>query len=116
MLAYHYCGRDPRTRNAQRFVFSIAGMLSMTVPGYEQRLRNNETFVEALGTADPETMLTQGVLAALGEERLDQPRYVIVDALDEAALPSVDGAASQISIPRLLANAIDKFPPWLKLV
>jgi hypothetical protein len=116
MLAYHYCGRDPRTRNAQRFVLSIAGMLSMTVPGYEQRLRTNETFVDALGTADPETMLTQGVLAALGEERLDQPHYIIVDALDEAALPSVDRAASQISIPRLLANATDKFPPWLKLV
>ena len=37
--------------------------------------------------------------------------FIIVDGLDEAA-----GAAEQITIPRLLSQALPEFPSWLKLV
>jgi hypothetical protein len=40
-------------------------------------------------------------------------RYICVDALDEAADA---GGAWAASIPRLLADAVGSFPPWLKLM
>jgi hypothetical protein len=115
VLAYHFCNAlKPDTVNARLFVRFIAAMLCGTVSGYADRLRCSEELVGALKSNDPATMLSQGVLAALNTISVKETRYILVDALDEAvAGPALAG---QVTIPQLLAQASEEFPPWLKLI
>jgi len=116
VLAYHFCNSlKPDTVNPRMFVRFIAAMLSGTVSAYAERLRHSEDLVQALKSNEPTTMLSQGVLAALHQIPMQETHYILVDALDEA-IGAVSGDGSQMSIPRLLAQAIDEFPPWLKLI
>ena len=116
VLAYHFCNAlKPDTVNPRLFVRFIAAMLCGTVSAYAERLRRSEELVTALKSNDPTTMFSQGVLAALNTiPGYDRQYYILVDALDEAVGGPED--AGQISIPRLLAQASDEFPPWLRVV
>jgi hypothetical protein len=116
ILAYHFCNAlKPDTVSARMFVRYIAATLCGTVSAYAQRLRHSEELLTALQSSDPTTMLSQGVLAALRHVPMDGSHYLLVDALDEAAL-AADGAALEMSIPQLLSQQLGDFPPWLKLV
>lgn len=115
ILAYHFCNAlKPDTVNARTFVRYLAAMLCGTVSAYARRLRQSEELLNALQSNDPTTMLSQGVLAALGDVPMDGAHYIIVDALDEAA--GVADGTAEMSIPQLLSQALGDFPPWLKLV
>jgi hypothetical protein len=115
VVAYHFCNAlKPETVNARMFVRFIAAMLCGTLSAYAQLLRRSEELVAALKSNDPTTMLSQGVLAALHTIPMEGVRYILVDALDEAI--SASEGDGQITIPRLLAQASDEFPPWLKFV
>jgi hypothetical protein len=117
ILAYHFCNSlKPDTVDARMFVRYVAAMLCGTVSAYAQRLRHSENLVSALKSNDPTTMLSQGVLAALRVISMDRACYIMVDALDEAVTPTLGGGDGKMTIPRLLAQAIGDFPPWLKLV
>ena len=113
ILAYHFCNaRREDTTDPRRFVRSLAAMLCSTLPAYRALLRGSETLVRALKSeAQPASMLWDGILQPLRSlPPPSSPRYIVVDALDEA----MDGAA--MTIPRLLAEAVDEFPSWLKLM
>jgi hypothetical protein len=115
VLAYHFCNAlKPDTVSTRLFVRYIAAMLCGTVSAYAERLRRSEELVGALKSNDPTTMLSQGVLAALHTIPMDGTRYILVDALDEAF--GGPETAGQITIPQLLAQASEEFPPWLKLI
>jgi len=115
VLAYHFCNTlKPDTINARLFVRYIAAMLCGTLSAYAERLRRSEELVGALKSNDPATMLSQGVLAALNTFVVEDTRYILVDALDEAVGGPV--TAGQVTIPQLLAQASEEFPPWLRLI
>jgi hypothetical protein len=111
ILAYHFCTPTPMTLEPAAFVRSLAGMLANSVDGYADLLWNGR-LAAWLTASDPQTMLSQGVLAPLHGLSMEGRHYVVVDGLDEAM-----GVGSfQPSLPQLLANAVEEFPPWLKLV
>lgn len=108
ILAYHFCTatqNDPAT-----FVRSIAGMLAQSIDAYGDLLWNGR-LSEWLKATDPHTMLAQGVLAQLHGIAMDGHFCIVVDGLDEAF-----GTTTSPSLPQLLANAVEDFPDWLKLL
>jgi TIR domain/AAA ATPase domain len=115
VLAYHFCNSQrEETLDPRRFIRSLAAMICGTVPDYRVRLRGSEDLIRALKSdGHPPTMLWQGILEPLGRIDPGGTRYIVIDALDEAADARSDGS---VSIPRLLAGALQSFPPWLKLV
>jgi hypothetical protein len=114
ILAYHFCSsKDKDTTKSRRFVRSLAAMLCGTVPEYRERLRSSEDLVHALtNDNEAERMLWQGVLQPLRGLGMGGARCIVVDALDEA----VNEPNREISVPQLLSQALDQFPPWLKLI
>ena len=112
ILAYHFCSPVPVTLDPSAFVRSLAGMLANSIDAYAEQLWNGR--LAERFNADPRTMLSQGVLALLHGVRMEESGYIIVDALDEAL--AQDGPAADVTLPDLLAGAVDEFPPWLKLV
>jgi hypothetical protein len=112
ILAYHFCNaRREDTTDARRFVRSLAAMLCGTLPAYRTLLRGSEDLVRSLN-AQPASMLWEGVLQPLRSlPAPPSPRYIVIDALDEAM-----DTVGTTSIPQLLAGALDEFPPWLKLM
>lgn len=112
ILAYHFCSPVPVTLDPSAFVRSLAGMLANSIDAYAEQLWNGR--LAERFNADPQTMLSQGVLALLHGVRMEQPGYIVVDALDEALAPDEAGAGT--TLPDLLAGAIGEFPDWLKLV
>ena len=112
ILAYHFCNaRREDTTDPRRFVRSLAAMLCGTLPAYRALLRGSEDLVRSLN-AQPASMLWEGVLQPLRNVPAPpSPRYIVVDALDEA----MDSGATT-TIPQLLAGALDEFPSWLKLM
>jgi TIR domain len=114
ILAYHFCNEQNKdTVKPERFVRSIAAILSGTLPAYRERLKTSNLITTLKRENDPMTMLWQGVLEPLRDISVDGPGYIIVDALDEAV-----GGKADTSIPALLANpqTFSRFPSWLKLV
>ena len=111
ILAYHFCTPTPMTLDPAAFVRSLAGMLANSVDGYADLLWNGR-LANWLTASDPQTMLSQGVLAPLHGLPMEGRHYVVVDGLDEA----MGVGTFQPSLPQLLANALEEFPPWLKLV
>lgn len=109
LLAYHFC--TPSQLGAGGFVRSLAGMLAASVEPYAALL-NSARLEQFLGSADPSRMLVDGVLEPLRAMPMDDHHFIVVDALDEA-VGSMDG---QVSIPVLLSQCVDDFPPWLKLM
>ena len=100
-----------------RFIRSIAAMIASKLEEYVAML-GEPNIQEALSVGHcrsrPESALEEGVLAPL--QRLmapdGGPRYLLVDALDEALLV----APGAPSIVNLLASRLDRFPPWMKVV
>jgi TIR domain len=113
IVAYHFCNsRREDTINPRRFVRSLAAMLCGTVPAYRTLLRGSEDVIRSLKSeGQPAAMLWDGILSPLRRVPSKSARYIVVDALDEAA-----GTSATTSIPQLLAEAMDEFPSWLKLI
>lgn len=112
IFAYHFCNsQNQDTVKPERFVRSIAAMLSGTLPEYRDRLKTTNVISALKRDNAPQTMLWQGVLEPLHTLDSAKVGYIVVDGLDEAA-----GAGSQVTIPRLLSHALADFPRWLKLV
>ena len=111
VLAYHFCSpKSPRTLDPRSFVRSIAVMICGTVPGYAQQVRRSSELVAALQCDDPAAMLWEGLLKPLGRLDHSTPRYIAVDALDEPA------SGERPTIAQLLAEQLENFPPWLRLM
>ncbi len=111
MLAYYFCGAVPVPLALPVFVGTIAHMLAKSVDGYAEQLWNGK-LADWLTGMDPTTMLAQGVLEPLNGLRVEENCYVVVDGLDEA----VGADAQVLSLPALLSDALERFPPWLKLL
>jgi hypothetical protein len=109
LLAYHFC--TPTQLGAGGFVRSLAGMLAASVEGYAELL-NSGRLGQFLSSADPSRMLAEGVLEPLRTVTMDGRYFIAIDALDEA----VTSTGGQVSIPVLLSEYVDGFPPWLKLM
>jgi hypothetical protein len=109
VLAYHFCTPVQVTVDPASFVRSIAGMLAASIDAYAEELWNGK-LASWLTAADPDTMLRQGVLAPLRNVSVDPSCCIVVDALDEAV-----GLGDRVSVPALLAGALEEFPRWLKL-
>ncbi|HEX6184544.1 MAG TPA: TIR domain-containing protein [Pyrinomonadaceae bacterium] len=116
VLAYHCCQADTKgTLDPARFVRSLAGMLAARLEGYAAMLEHRP-LREALEVADAKKAadaFEEAILNPLKE--LPAPeggtRYLLIDALDEAATRT-EGP----TIIDLLATRLDLFPSWLKLV
>jgi TIR domain/AAA ATPase domain len=113
IVAYHFCNsRRADTINPRRFVRSLSAMLCGTVPAYRTLLRGSEDIIRSLKSeGQPATMLWDGILSPLRRLSSKSARYAVIDALDEAVSTS-----AATSIPQLMAEAIDEFPSWLKLI
>ena len=118
LLAAHFCRADRKDSiNPRRFVESLVAVAAIRIPALQERiaalvsqheeglLANGQVveafeklFLEPLARVDP---------AALGK----LPRYLLVDALDEA-----DDSSTELSIGDLLARSLELFPDWLRLV
>jgi hypothetical protein len=111
LLAYHFCTPAVLTLDSTSFVRSLASMLAASVDAYGEKLFNGE-LARWLSAADPDTMLRQGILEPLRDIAMDDAKYIVVDALDEA----VGAADGTVSLPQLLSDARAEFPPWLRLL
>lgn len=116
ILAYHCCQADtPATLEPDRFVRSLAAMLSTRLEGYAQMLNHHDLrkILSATSTADdPASAFEAGILNPL--HKLPKPndiRYILIDALDEALAYS-KGA----TIVDLLATRLKRLPDWLKII
>jgi hypothetical protein len=115
LLAAHFCRADRSdTRDPVRFVENLIAMASMRSPECARVLQAAKEVREG-ERADPkewmETLflgpLTAADPAALGP----LPRYILIDALDEAGQTPGAGA-----ITDLIAASLPLFPPWLRVV
>ncbi len=119
VLAFHCCQADTReTLSPGRFVRSVAAMIASRHPAYEALIEQapyRDVLTEQASTADPASAFEEGVLAALHQVGPPQPgRWaLVVDALDEASELAAD---APVGIVQLLAERIDRLPPWLTLV
>ena len=117
VLAYHCCQADTiQTLEPARFVRSLAAMIASKLEGYAGQLEN-PSIQEALGEArakdDPIGALDEGILGPLHKlpGPIKGPRYILVDALDEAL-----AGDRSITIVELLAARLDRLPGWLRIV
>lgn len=112
IVAYHFCSQlqVQSTIDPVAFVRSIAAMLATAIDAYADQLATGQ-LAEWLEASDADTMLCQGVLAPLRNVSMPGTYYIAVDALDEA-----DVVNDSVSVPQLLADALEDFPPWLKLL
>ncbi|HEX4146846.1 MAG TPA: TIR domain-containing protein [Pirellulales bacterium] len=120
VLAYHCCQWDEdQSRMPGRFVQTIAGMIASKIDAYAHLLEHDPNLKDTLGEAncasDPQGAWQHGVLEQL--EKLSAPdgapRYLLIDALDEALLLP---AGATLSIVDLLATRLDHLPGWLRVV
>ncbi|HEX3654481.1 MAG TPA: TIR domain-containing protein [Pirellulales bacterium] len=120
VLAYHCCQwDDDQSRMPGRFVQTIAGMIASKIDAYAHLLEHDpnlkDTLSEANCASDPQGAWQHGVLEQL--EKLPAPdgapRYLLIDALDEALLLP---AGATLSIVDLLATRLDHLPGWLRVV
>jgi hypothetical protein len=130
VVAFHCCQSNvPETLRPGRFVRSVAAMIASRHPKYEEML-DRPLYRELLAPGncdnDPESAFEQGILEALsiagspGEGR----RMLVVDALDEApyqpdatpGAPQPAHSRAAVSIVKLLADRLDRFPKWLALL
>lgn len=117
VLAYHCCHADtPATLDPARFVRSLAAMLAARLEGYAGMLEHpplRAALGEAAVAEDPASAFEVGILGPLN--RLPAPaegvRYLLIDALDEAA-----ARAAAPTIIDLLVTRLRRFPAWLKVV
>jgi serine/threonine protein kinase/WD40 repeat protein len=117
ILAWHLCRHDwPESRNAAKFVRSLAGMLAQRVDDYRSKLADLH-LREALRIENREQNPADAFEAAISTPiaacapPADGIWFVIVDAVDEADL------SGSPSIPDLVAQwDRRRLPPWLRLI
>ena len=118
VLAFHCCQWDTaQTLEPWRFVRSIAAMIAGKLEDYAALLADpnlREILSEASCRSDPASAFERGVLTPLQRLHAPEggPRYLLVDALDEALLVP----AGQDNLVSLLASRLDRLPPWLRLI
>lgn len=117
LLAAHFCRADRADSiDPRRFIESLAAMTAMRIPDFELRIKGlagkHDELLRKAPVKDAFEQLFLEPLASLNVEALgDLPRYILVDGLDEALAGS-----HTASIPALLAQTVDMFPDWLRLV
>jgi len=117
VAAQHCCrsGFAP-TLDPARFVESIAAWLQDRVPGLAEEFERPEIAEHLAGdrlSADPVSAFQLGLLEALArvEPPADgEPRFLAIDALDEA-----ESSRGRASTPQLLSACIRQFPDWLRI-
>ena len=118
VFAYHFCTADrPEQVSAGNFVRSIAAIIGGQDERYGRRLIEDPAVHAALmeerSRTDPVSAFIHGVLLPLRDFPPSSPRYIVVDALDEALAPS---GGIDLSIPAVLRRILPDFPSWLRLV
>jgi WD40 repeat protein len=116
ILAYHCCQADtPATLEPDRFVRSLAAMLSTRLEGYAEMLHHHDLqkiLSETSTAEDPASAFEAGILNPLHKlPKPDDIRYILIDALDES-LALAKGAA----IVDLFATRLKRLPNWLKII
>ena len=117
VIAYYFCQSNEReTLSPARFVQSVAAMIASRLPAYAEQFEVpavREALDEQRCERDPGGSFLAGILQPL--QKLPDPgegvRYLLVDALDEALLHGGD-----TNILDVLAERIERFPSWLRLV
>ena len=117
VLAYHCCRADtPRDAPPGRFIRGLAGMIASQLDAYAPQLDDPQVEA-ALGEArcetDPASAFEEGILNPLHvlPTPAGGPRYILIDALDEA-LTVREG----LSIVLLSPSRLDRLPGWLRVV
>ena len=125
VVAYHFCQVDNDvTCKVGEMVHSIAAQLSQSpcLTAYHQLLSMDHNLRAKLSmpvcTADPDTALTQAILAPLSSLRKSgkisaDSCIILIDALCDSQLHCPDYGDTIITF---LAKHLPSFPPWLKLV
>lgn len=121
VAAHHlFQSETPATRDAGRFVRSIAAQLGASVPGYAAALRLPETarlLTPAICDTDPASALEGAVVAPLAHlAPPDGLRWIVLDALDEASGAELSGRMRGTSVPALLAPRLERLPHWLRIL
>ncbi len=124
VLAYHCCqSRVPETLNPGRCVRSLAAMIASRCPDYATALDRPELrqiLSESACDKDPLSAFDRGVLNPLAHLPAppDGLRLLVIDALDEAILPRQNAGSgpAPLTIVDLLRGAVEKLPPWLRLL
>ncbi len=121
VIAHHvFQSETPATRDAGRFVRSLAAQLSASVPGYAAALRAPDTarlLTPGFSDSDPASALEGAIVAPLID--LAPPegiRWIVLDALDEALGGDVSGRPRGPLVPALLAPRIQRLPSWIRLL
>jgi len=115
ILAYHFCRSDQAsTVQPAEFVRSVAAIAGGRIEGYRAQLDRDDLRVRLIGdacVADPLRTFFSCVVSPLSELPAVAPRYIVVDALDEAF-----SMRTGATIPGLIAQALGDFPLWLKII
>jgi WD40 repeat protein len=120
VLAYHCCQADAvETLRPGTFVRNIAAMVAGRLRAYADHLTDGgllDLLDVRAADRDPGYAFDQAVLAPLLNipEPQGTPRYILIDALDEA-LTLRDGARAG-TIVDLLSSRVDRLPAWLRIV
>jgi WD40 repeat protein len=120
VLAYYCCQADsPTTLMPATLVRTLAAQLAARLPDYAVQLAEpplEEALSEGMCKTDPGKAFKDGILTPLSRlpAPADGPRYLLIDALDEALTPHE--GLSALTIVHLLALRLEYFPAWLRLV
>jgi WD40 repeat protein/serine/threonine protein kinase len=108
VAASHFCVSGlVESLDPVRFVQSLAGQLADRFADYRQALADARIEMAA---GDAGALLRRLVAAPLRTLKVEPPVLFLVDALDEATLPS------ERNLARLLRERLDDFPGWVRLV
>lgn len=118
VLAYHCCRADtPETLRPARFIAGLAGMIASQIESYAAQL-DNPTVEKALSLdrreTDPASAFEEGILAPLHEVPPPPggPRYILIDALDEALMTR----EGKLLLSLLAPSRLNRLPDWLRIV
>lgn len=118
VLAYHCCQWDDyATLEPWRIVRSLAAMIAAKLEDYASLLADpivQEALSETCSRDNPGGALERGVLNPLQKLHVPEggPRYLLIDALDEALLVP-PGSPDLVGV---LSSRLNRLPPWLRLV
>ena len=120
VLAYHCCQADANeTLRPGTFVRNIAAMIASRLNTYADHLVDDnllDLLDVRMTEQDPGFAFDQAVLAPLLNipEPQGTPRYLLIDALDEAL--TLRDVAKTGTIIDLLSSRIDRLPTWLRII
>lgn len=117
VLAHYFCqASTSETLRPSRFIQTIAAMMAARIPELEHLIESAESrrALEQLAFKDPHSALEIGLLRHLRHvPPPPAPRYVLVDALDEAVAPP----GTRSTIPDLLEwSRLETLPSWLRVI